>query len=171
MAHDSENPRPDPDEPGTLPTDAISVRTLGLADAEPVARIDALASGRSRREFYRHAIERSQREGGVSLSLAAEVDDMVVGFLIASVDYGEFGVAEPVATLDALGVHPEFRRRHAAGALLRQLALNLATLRIERVRTEVDWRQSDLLGFLGHSGFAPVPRLCMEAAVDSIPRE
>jgi ribosomal protein S18 acetylase RimI-like enzyme len=162
---------PGADEPGALPTDAIPVRSLGGEDSDAVARLDALVSGRSRKEYFRHSIERSRREGGVSLSLAAELDDLIVGFLIASVDYGEFGVMEPVATLDAIGVHPDFRHRHVARALLRQLALNLRTLRIERVRTEVDWRQGDLLGFLGKSGFQAAPRLCLEAPVDAIPTE
>jgi len=162
---------PGAEEPGALSTDAIPVRSLGIEDADAVARLDALVSGRSRKEYFRHAIERSKREGGVSLSLAADLDDLLVGFMIASVDYGEFGVMEPVATLDAIGVHPDFRNRHVARALLRQLALNLGTLRIEKVRTEVDWRQGDLLGFLGKSGFQPAPRLCLEAPVDGIPRE
>jgi len=159
---------PGADEPGTLPTDAVPVRSLDTADADAVAKLDALVSGRSRREYFRHAIERARRDGGLSLSLAAEQDDLLVGFLIASVDYGEFGVMEPVAVLDAIGVHPDFRHRHVARALLRQLALNLRTLRIEKVRTEVDWRQGDLLGFLGATGFQAAPRLCLEAPVEAM---
>lgn len=150
-------------EPGTLETDAILVRALQPSDADAVARIDQHGSGRSRREYFRHAIESSRAAGSVGLSLAAELDGLLVGFAIASVAYGEFGVTEPSATLVAIGVHPDFRGRHVARALLRQLGLNLTALKIDRVRTEVDWRRGDLLSFFHASGFAPIPRLVLEA--------
>jgi predicted N-acetyltransferase YhbS len=163
--------REERDEPGTLETDAILVRALTPADADAVARIDQVASGRSRRELFRHAIEASQAAGGVALSLAAEVDGLLVGFVIASVAYGEFGVTEPSATIGAIGVHPDFRGRHVARALMRQVGLNLTALQIERVRTEVDWRRGDLLSFFHSNGFAPIPRLVLEADTLSLPRD
>ena len=47
-------------------------------------------------------------------------------------------------------------------ALLSQLLLNLQALRIERVQTQVDWAQLDLLAFLQRAGFGPAPRFCLE---------
>jgi len=35
-------------------------------------------------------------------------------------------------------------------------------LRIERVRTQVDWEQLGLLRFLQRNGFGPAPRFCLE---------
>jgi predicted N-acetyltransferase YhbS len=156
-------------EPGQLETDSILVRSLTPSDAEVVATIDQAITGRSRREYFRKKIEIALREAGISLSLTAELDGKVVGFAIASVDYGEFGVTEPVAVLDALGVHPDYRGKRVGSALVRQLALNLRALRIERIRTEADWRQWDLLEFFDRMGFAPSPRLCLEAHVDDLP--
>lgn len=151
--------------------DAIPVRALTAQDTDQVARIDATSSGRSRPDYFRRRIEAAQREGGISLSLAAEIDGLVVGFLIASVDYGEFGVTEPVAVVDTVGVHPEFRGRHVGRALMRQLALNLQGLRIERVRTEVEWSRGDLLGYFRAAGFTPMPRLVLEASAAALPRD
>jgi hypothetical protein len=50
-------------------------------------------------------------------------------------------------------------------ALLSQLLVNLSTLRIERVRTEIDWRDRELLGFLDHCGFLPSHELCFDRMV------
>ena len=158
-------------EPGQLATDAVPVRTMTGADADAVAAIDELLIGRPRHEFFRRKIEVALREPGVKLSLVAELDGRPVGFLMASVDYGEFGKLEPAAVLDAVGVHPDFRGKLVGTALLRQLVMNLRALNIERVRTEVAWQQWELMGFFQRSGFQPAPRLCLEAEIESMPRE
>ena len=65
-----------------------------------------------------------------------------------------------------IGVEPAYRGRQVAAALMRQLLLNLAALRIERVRTEVRWNDFDLLAFFERSGFLPSGRLCLERELD-----
>ena len=47
------------------------------------------------------------------------------GFLMARVDFGEFGRTEPTAVLDTIGVDPDYTRQHVGRALLEQLLLNL----------------------------------------------
>lgn len=158
-------------ESANYEVDAVPVRSLQPQDTDQVARIDAFSSGRNRPDYFRKRIEATQRDGGIALSCAAEIDGLVVGFIIAWVDYGEFGVIEPVAVVDTVGVHPEYRGKHVGRALMRQLALNLQGLRIERVRTEVDWRRGDLLGYFRSAGFAPVPRLVLEASANDLPRD
>jgi ribosomal protein S18 acetylase RimI-like enzyme len=63
--------------------------------------------------------------------------------------------------MDTIGVDPDYRRRGIGRALLSQLLVNLGTLRVERMRTEVDWRDRSLLAFLGSCGFGPAQRLCL----------
>jgi ribosomal protein S18 acetylase RimI-like enzyme len=149
-------------EPGVLETDAVLVRTLRAEDLPELAEIDRKISGRPRREYLARRLENALRDSSVCISLAAEVDGRVAGFLMGSLYYGEFGLPEPVAVLDTLGVDPVLRHRKVGSALLRQLVLNLRALGIERVQTEVDWTQRDLLAFFAASGFAPAPRFCLE---------
>ena len=151
---------------GALDTDHVNIRTLTEADLDAVVRIDAAATGRSRREFFRARIAATLRDSGIHLSLAAEVDKEVAGYVAVVLHYGEFGVAEPVAVLDAIGIHPANQKRKVAKALMRQLDANLRALRVTRIQTEVDWNQFDLLGFFGRSGFQPVPRLCLEKKIE-----
>ncbi len=99
------------------------------------------------------------------ISLGAEIDGVLVGALLGSVHYGEFGQPEPVAILDTVLVDPAFARRGVATAMLRQLLRNLSALRIEHLRTEVAWDEVDLAAFFARSGFVPVPRLVLELRV------
>ena len=147
---------------GELETDRIPVRRLTPEDLDDVVRADAMATGTTRRDFYRAKLGRALEDSSVQLSLAAELDGMVVGFLIVTFYYGEFGMPETVAVIEAFGVHPEYRGRKVAKALMRQLEMNLGALGVETVRSEVGWEQLDLLGFLAHFGFEPAPRFCLQ---------
>lgn len=149
-------------EPGTLETDDITVRSLTLEDLDRVVRIDESYSGRRRAEFYGRKLDEVTRESGLMISLAAELDGMLVGFLLGRLYYGEFGVPEPVAIVDALGVDPEFTGRKVGAALAEQLVRNMQSLGVETIRTEVAWDAVGLLGFFARQGFAPAPRLCLE---------
>jgi len=153
-------------QPGTLPTDAILVRTLEKADRDALVKIDKASMGRERGEYYDAKIRTALDEGRLQTSLVAELDDHVVGFLLAKLYYGEFGQADPVAVIDSVGVVPEYRGRHVGEALMRQLLMNLRALNVMRVDTQVDWEQHDLLRFLSRSGFAPASRFCLELRLD-----
>lgn len=148
-------------EPGVLETDNVTVRTLQPEDLSSIVLIDQHITGRGRRPFYESKIKAATQETGVRISLVAELDGVVAGFLMGSVHYGEFGATEPVAVLDTLGVDPGFRGQHVGQALMRQYLVNLRGLGVERVETQVDWSQGDLLSFLRKNGFEPAPRLCL----------
>jgi predicted N-acetyltransferase YhbS len=148
---------------GLLPTDSVPVRALRDDDLMAVVKIDEASMGRAREEYYRAKIGEATQPGSAPrTSLVAEVDGHPVGFLLAKVYYGEFGQAEPVAVIDSIGVDPRFRKQHVGQALLRQLLINLQALHVERVQTEVNWSQIDLLHFLHRNGFEPAARVCLE---------
>jgi ribosomal protein S18 acetylase RimI-like enzyme len=153
-------------DPGVLDTDPIQVRAMKAEDLESIVKIDEKIGGRSRRKYFEVKIASVLQETGVRISLVAETDGMVAGFLMGDVFYGEFGLPEPTATIDTLGVHPELRGRKVGKALMRQLAMNLHALGIEKVETIVGWDQWDLLRFLAHQGFEPAPRLCLRKQLD-----
>lgn len=139
--------------------DSVDVRTLSAKDLENVVRVDRHITGRERGAYVKHALDEALRESGVRISLAARIDDVVCGYIMARADLGDFGRTEPVAVLDAIGVSPEYAERGVGRALLEQLFLNLEALRIERVETVVEARALDLLGFFHGAGFAPAQRL------------
>jgi ribosomal protein S18 acetylase RimI-like enzyme len=151
---------------GELATDGVVVRTLAEADLDAIVRIDASAFGRARREYYRDKVSASLRDSRVHMSLVAELDGLVVGFLMAQTHYGEFGRAEPAAVIDSLGVHKDFQKRHVGAALMRQFLMNVRALGVERVRTEVAWNDLDLVRFFDHAGFKPGSRIVLEREIE-----
>jgi ribosomal protein S18 acetylase RimI-like enzyme len=145
-----------------LPRDAILVRNLRPEDQDALIAVDAHILGRRREEFFKLKLRQAFADSGVAVSLAAEVDGHVVGFVLARVYYGEFGVTERVAVLDVLGVDPGFRGRHVGAALVDQLRTNLLGLGIRTLQTEVGWDNGELVAFFRAEGFVPAPRLCLD---------
>jgi predicted N-acetyltransferase YhbS len=151
---------------GPLARDRIPVRAMKEADLRALIEIDRRIVGRDRTEYLERKLEEALYESDVRVSLVAEQDGGPVGFIMARVDFGEFGRAEPVAVLDTVGVDPDYRNLGVGRALLSQLLINLMTLRVERIRTELGWRDYDLLAFFDRCGFKPSQRLCLEHVID-----
>ena len=155
-----------PETPGALDTDDIVVRTMREADLDAIVAIDAAFSGRRRPEYFGRMMERALRDSALQISLVAEAEERVAGFVVGSVFYGEFGVAEPSATLDAIGVEPTMRRHRVGRAMLRQLRLNLGALRVTHIRTEVELDELELISFFRKEGFRISSRICLEVEID-----
>lgn len=149
--------------------DDVKVRLLGLADAPRLVRMDQAITGRNRKAWYEGKLRRALQESDLQISLGAEVDGSVVGAVLGSLHYGEFGQPEPIAVLDTILVDPGFARRGVGSALLENLTRNLRALGIERLRTEVAWDEHDLSRFLGFQGFVPAPRLVLELRLAAPP--
>lgn len=160
MSNRRETPLAPPGEP--LADEDVIVRDLRADDLDRIVRIDRHATGHERRDYYQRRLQMALTESGIRVSLAADVDGSLVGFLLGRVFHGEYGRTESVAIIDSIGVDPAFRSRGVGHALLAQLRRNLTALRVERVETTVDWDAWELLRFLQASGFRPAPRLALE---------
>lgn len=143
----------------------VIVRTLVPSDLARLVAMDRDFTGRSRKAWFEGKLRHALAEADLKISLGAEVDGTLVGALLGSLAYGEFGQPEPVAILDTVLVDRAVARKGIGRAMLAQLVKNLAALGIDAIRTEVGWREHDLLGFLERNGFAPVPRLVLELEV------
>jgi ribosomal protein S18 acetylase RimI-like enzyme len=150
---------------GPLARDKIPVRAMTEADLQALVAIDRRVVGRERRQYFEQRLKEALHQSDVRVSLVAEIDGRPVGFIMARVDFGEFGRFESTAVMDTIGVDPDYRGRGVGRALLSQLLVNLRTLRIDSVRTEIDWRDRDLLAFLDRCGFCPSQQLCFDHVV------
>ena len=134
---------------------------MNADDLDALIAIDRRTTGADRSAYYR----RKQREvlngSGVRVSLVAELDGHPVGFIMARVDYGEFGHTAPEAVMDTIGVDPGYRGHGVGQALMSQLVANLATLRVENIRTELNWNDTGLIDYLGEMGFVPAQRIVL----------
>lgn len=157
---------PDADDFEALSRDEVLVRSLEASDLAGLVRIDTHVTGRDRTAYYRRKVDEALQQSGIRLSLVAEEDGIVIGFVMARVDYGEFGQTATSAVIDTLGVDPGFTGRRVGHALVSQLLANLASLRVETVRTMVHWDNFGLLRFLGRCGFHPAQRLAFSRSLD-----
>ena len=144
-----------------LSEDRVSVRSLTQADLPSIIGIDRDITGRDRSIYFKRKLKDVLRENGVRMSMLAEIDRTPAGFIMARVDYGEFGQAETEAVLDTIGVDEEFAGQNVGSVLLTQLLTQLGNLRVERVRTVVEWNNATLLAFLDRLGFKPTQNLTL----------
>lgn len=142
-----------------LARDTCEVSAMQPTDLAEIVRIDRGLTGRDRAGYIGRKLAEAMDESGVRVSLAARLDGAIVGFAMARADLGDFGRTDPSAVLDTIGVDREYVHRGVGHALLSQLCLNLAALRIERIETVVAPRDLGLLGFLYDVGFAPSQRI------------
>ena len=109
-----------------LARDQFEVRVLEQQDAEGIARIDRRITGRDRRGYLCRALAETIADSALRISLAARVEGALAGYLMARLDYGDFGRVEPVAVIDTVGVDPLRLRQGIGRALLSQLCRNRA---------------------------------------------
>jgi len=147
------------DDTDPAAADTVTVRSMTETDLPMIVTTDQRITGRDRSAYYRHKLSEMMGGSGVRLSLVAEIDGAFAGFVMARVDYGDFGRLETTAVIDTIGVGPLFARRSIGRALLAQLMRNLSSLRVDRVGTRLDWNEIALRAFLADLGFAPRPRL------------
>lgn len=156
---------PSGDDYEALSRDRIPVRSMTEADLQNVIATDRKITGRDRSAFYKRKMAGVLRESGVRVSLVAELEGSFAGFLMARLDYGEFGRTDATAVIETMGVNPAFEGRDVGRALLSQLLSNLASLKVEQVTTTVEWDNFELLAFLKRCGFYPSQRLSFSRRV------
>lgn len=152
---------PDSDAENALSHDRFPVRSMTSADLAKIISIDAGSSGTDRTEYFTRMQDENLNQSGVRVSLVAEQDGFPVGFIMARVDFGEFGRASAEAVMDVIGVDIGFQKQGIGLALMAKLMVNLNILQVETVRTEVDWDDTTLIGYFSAVGFAPAQRITL----------
>lgn len=147
------------DQRGALARDIIPCRAMQESDLPDIVRIDRQITGKDNRSYYRQKMKEVFGESGIRVSLVAIVDDHVVGFAMARVDFGEFDRIEPAAVLDSIAVDPGYTHHLVGTAMLSQLLANLGALQIEVIRSEADAEHLDVMHFLQKNGFSNSERL------------
>ena len=142
-----------------LARDSADVQSMRPKDLQDIVRIDRAITARDRGAYMQGKLAEAMNDSAIRVSMTARLDGVIVGYLMARADLGDFGRTSPVAVIDTIGVDPEYAHRGVGRALLSQLFVNLGALRVERVETITTPRDFALLGFLFDVGFMPSQRL------------
>ncbi|WP_169795986.1 GNAT family N-acetyltransferase [Ruegeria marisrubri] len=152
---------PDGDAGNALSHDFVPVRSMRESDLAKIISIDAESSGSERTDYFSRKQDEALNQSGVRVSLVAEQDGFPAGFIMARVDYGEFGRTSTEAVMDSIGVDTGFRGQGIGRFLMAKLMANLKALQVETVRTEVDWNDIPLIGYFSSVGFRPAQRISL----------
>lgn len=144
-----------------LSRDRVEIASLTAKDLNDVARIDRKLTGRDRSAYMSRKLEEALLDSGIRVSLAARLDGLVVGYVMARIDLGDMGRTQTAAVIDTIGVNPDFAGRGVGRALISQLLVNLRALQVERAETTLAAADLGLLGFLTHCGFQPAERIAL----------
>lgn len=143
----------------------INIRPLKKDDLQALISIDREVTNKNREAYYQRKFEEIFGSGRLSVSLIAELDNMVVGFLLGQVYQGEYGIPEDVAYIDTIGILPKYNKLGIGSKLLEQFVANMKACRISKIYTLVNFGDVKLIKFFGTHGFNPSKRLNLELEV------
>jgi ribosomal protein S18 acetylase RimI-like enzyme len=130
----------------------VMIRALKKDDLNAIVGIDERVLGENRRNYWERKLE-LMNDRFSQISLVAEVEGEVRGFILGDVSGWEFGVPETVGWIDTIGIDPAYQKKGLATALSRELIQNLKALRVKTIYTLVSWNDWDLLQFFHAMGF------------------
>ena len=147
-------------------TDNIVIRPVRKEDLPVLITIDEASVGEKRERYLEQKLEEAlDKKWRMIASNVIEFDGEVVGFLIAEVITGEFGLPESVARIDTIGMLPDYRNKGLATQLFEHTVDQLQKLGVKSVRTLVDWYERELINFFAAKGFAPGEMLSLELRI------
>jgi len=139
------------------------LRFLKQSDLDAIVAIDEAETKQNRREYYERKINSIvNKKSDINCSLVCEIDGKVIGFMMGYLFFGEFGISDATATIDGLGVHPDFRHYGVASEMLDQFAMNMKAAGVKKIYTLVSWDDFALEKFFARQKFVPSNRINLE---------
>jgi predicted N-acetyltransferase YhbS len=130
----------------------VKIRILKREDLDAIVEIDEKILGESRKNYWERKLELMNNKAS-QISLVAEVEGKVVGFILGDISGWEFGVPDTIGWIDTIGVEPVYQKKGLATALTHELIKNLKAIGVRTIYTLVSWNDWDLLQFFHAMGF------------------
>ena len=134
----------------------IKIRLMKPGDFDAVVGIDERVLKVRRQEYYELKFEKLvQSREYVPTSLVAEGDEgKVVGFVMGELYIGEYGISQERATLDTIGVDPDYQNKGIGDQLMSEFVDHLKKLGVEKINTLVEWNDASLVRFFSSHQFS-----------------
>lgn len=142
----------------------MKIRPLIKEDLKDIVEIDEKVLGENRKSYWERKLELMNRTAS-QISLVAEMEGRVIGFVLGDISGWEFGVPETIGWIDTIGVEPAYQKKGVATALARELVQNLKNLGVKTIYTLVSWNDWDLLQFFHAMGFSRGDMINLELKV------
>jgi ribosomal protein S18 acetylase RimI-like enzyme len=130
-------------------------------DFDDVIRIDEKVLKNSRLAYYKRKFEMLFKSGEyLETSLVAETEDgTVIGFIMGELIIGYFGISREGATLDTIGVDPEYQHQGIGKKLLNEFMEHLKQLEVQKIHALLDKDDTRLINFLSANRFSPSEKI------------
>ncbi|MBU1156669.1 MAG: GNAT family N-acetyltransferase [Proteobacteria bacterium] len=144
--------------------DAIKIRLMRNEDFDAVVGIDRKITQDSRRQYYELKFDKLfKSKDYVPASLVAEDENgAVVGFVMGELYLGEYGILQEEATLDTIGVDPDFQHQGIGERLMHEFMEHMRSLGVEKINTLVHWNDANLIRFFSANKFSPSKTINLE---------
>ena len=145
----------------------INIRLMQPKDFDALVRIDEKVLKTSRPEYYEMKFEKLfKSKDYLPTSLVAEDENgAVVGFVMGELYMGEYGIFREEATLDTIGVDPDYQHKGIGKQLIDEFLDHLKRLGVQKIHTLVDWNDSKLIHFFSANQFSPSKSINLERMV------
>ena len=131
----------------------MKIRPLKKGDLKTIIEIDEKVLGENRKDYWKRKFS-LMNDKASKVSLVAEVEGKVVGFILGDVSGWEFGIPDTVGWIDTIGIDPAHQKRGLATALANEVINNLKALGVRTIYTLINWDSWDLLQFFHAMGFS-----------------
>jgi ribosomal protein S18 acetylase RimI-like enzyme len=133
--------------------DKLTIRQLTQNDLDFIVDIDTKVLGETRRDYWVTKVIKQADTRPPDASLAAEIDEKVIGFILGEVSGWEFKVPNNIGWVDTIGIDPDYQNRGIAKVLANAVINNLRGHGVDTIYTLVNWNDWDLLQFFHAMGF------------------
>lgn len=146
---------------------AVRIRLMKAEDFDAVVGIDAKVLQSSRPEYYEVKFEKLFKSNDyLPASLVAEEENgTVVGFVMGVLYIGEYGIFQEEATLDTIGVDPDYQHKGIGEQLINEFVEHLRRVGVQKISTLVGWNDSKLIHFFSANQFSPSKTINLERSL------
>jgi ribosomal protein S18 acetylase RimI-like enzyme len=135
-------------------------------DIGSVVDIDAKVFGVERMDYYERKMSMMlESKGSIATSLVADYNNQVIGFVMGNILMGEFGIPQKTASLDSIGIDPDYSSLGVGAQLLEEFENHVKKAGVENIQTLVDWSDISLSKFFNKAGFAPSKTINLEKRI------
>jgi ribosomal protein S18 acetylase RimI-like enzyme len=154
-------------EADSMSESTINYRLMKADDFEAVVGIDEKVLNASRPEYYEMKFEKlfKSKDYLPTSIVAAAQDGTVVGFVMGELFMGEYGIFQAEATLDTIGVDPDYQHKGIGEQLINEFVDHLGQLGVKKINTLVDWNEAKLVHFFSANQFSPSKTINLERSL------
>ncbi len=140
---------------------SIKIRLMTTDDFDVVVEIDEKILKACRLEYYEMKFDKLfKSKEFLPTSLIAEIEDgTVVGFVMGELYMGEYGISRGGATLDTIGVDPDYRHKGVGKQLIHEFMNHLRNLGVKKLNTLVNKDDTKLIHFFNANHFNPATNI------------